>query len=344
MIEKTLFTKEVICDEVKKHYGIEIKQIQVVNGGSANIYKLLSTEDKQYILKEFQSKYSYQTILKEIHVIDFLKGKGLPVPEYVSCLDGKQYFEYGDKVVIIQNFIEGETRKNYSGDQEQLLESAKYLGMIVNALEEYPYHDMFQCDLKKYSSDEMIDHAIKKHESLITDAKNDKVHGEEILIDLQDKIEMLRAVKKSGIYKQFQHVTVKKTHGDYSVLQFIYDSNGHIKTIIDFVSAGELPIVWEIARSYHYIDQDCRDGKFNIDHLTMYIEEYLKYSKLNKDDLKCLPYVYLAQVLSSAYGYKEYLKNKNLDLLHFGQDRTKMCRYLMDHSENISKRLLKIKC
>lgn len=32
MIEKTLFTKEVICDEVKKHYGIEIKQIQVVNG------------------------------------------------------------------------------------------------------------------------------------------------------------------------------------------------------------------------------------------------------------------------------------------------------------------------
>ena len=120
MIEKTLFTKEVICDEVKKHYGIEIKQIQVVNGGSANIYKLLSTEDKQYILKEFQSKYSYQTILKEIHVIDFLKGM---IPHHQGAVDvSKKILEYtkDEKIKEIANRIISAQEKEIS-DMNNLL-------------------------------------------------------------------------------------------------------------------------------------------------------------------------------------------------------------------------------
>lgn len=342
MIEKTEFTEDKIKEEVKKHYGLEIKDIEIINGGSANIYKLISNDNNKYILKEFQSKFSGKTILKEINIINFLRNKGLSVPEYVMCLDGKQYFEYNDKTVIIQKFIEGETKKNYSGDKNQLLESAKYLGIIVNYLEEYPYDDMFTCSIEKYTSDEIIDKSIIKHENLIPLAKEDIIHGKEIIKDLNDKIEMLKQIKKDGTYKKATNVTIKKTHGDYNVLQFIYDTNGKIKSIIDFVSAGEMPIVWEIARSYNYIDKDCKNGNFNIDNLVMYVKEYLKYSKLTKEDLKYLPYIYLVQVLSSTYGYKEYLKNGNIDLLHFGQERTNICRYLIKNAKKISEKLLEI--
>ena len=257
-------------------------------------------------------------------------------------MDGKQYFEYNDKTVIIQKFIDGSTQGNYSGSEEQMLESAKYLGIIVNALEDYPYDDMFGCNIEKYTSDEIIDKSIAKHENLIPLAEEDEVHGTEIVKDLKDKIEMLKKVKNDGTFKKATNVTIKKTHGDYNVLQFIYDDEGKIKAVIDFVNAGEMPIVWEIARSYNYIDKDCKNGEFNIDHLVMYIKEYLKYSKLNKDDLKYLPYVYLVQVLSSTYGYKEYLKNGNLDLLRFGKERTNICRYLMKNAKEVSKRLLEI--
>lgn len=342
MVEKTEFTEDTIKSEVKKHYGMKINDIKVVNGGSANIYKITSDKGDKYILKEFQSKFSGKTILKEINIINFLRDKGLSVPEYVTCLDEKQYFEYNDKTVIIQKFIDGSTQGNYSGSEEQMLESAKYLGIIVNALEDYPYDDMFGCNIEKYTSNEIIDKSIAKHENLIPLAEEDEVHGTEIVKDLKDKIEMLKKVKNDGTFKKATNVTIKKTHGDYNVLQFIYDDEGKIKAVIDFVNAGEMPIVWEIARSYNYIDKDCKHGEFNIDHLVMYVKEYLKYSKLNKDDLKYLPYVYLVQVLSSTYGYKEYLKNGNLDLLRFGKERTNICRYLMKNAKEVSKRLLEI--
>ena len=97
MLEKTEFTKDTIKEEVKKHYGISIRDINVINGGSANIYKIISDSGNKYILKEFQSKFSGKTILKEINVINFLRKKGLSVPEYILCLDGKEYFEYNEK-------------------------------------------------------------------------------------------------------------------------------------------------------------------------------------------------------------------------------------------------------
>lgn len=70
--------------------------------------------------------------LKRLILLISLRSKSLSVPEYVTCLDGKQYFEYNDKTVIIQKFIEGHTQGNYSGNLEQMLESVKYLGIIVN--------------------------------------------------------------------------------------------------------------------------------------------------------------------------------------------------------------------
>ena len=40
MIEKSLFTENIIKKVVNKKYGIEIKKIKKVARGSANIYKL----------------------------------------------------------------------------------------------------------------------------------------------------------------------------------------------------------------------------------------------------------------------------------------------------------------
>ena len=90
------------------------------------------------------------------------------------------------------------------------------------------------------------------------------------------------------------------------------------------------------------MDKECKNGEFNIDNLILYIKEYLKYSKLTKEDLKYLPYIYLIQLLSSTYGYKQYLQTNNLAMLEFGKERTNICRYLMKNKEIISKRLSEI--
>lgn len=340
MIEKTEFTDETIKESVKTNYGLDVQNIEKLNRGSANIFKL-KIDNKFYILKEFQSKHQEKNILKEINVINFLKNKNLIVPKYVQCSNGEYYFKYNGKIVIMQEFIEGEIKAKNTGTKKELLDSAKYLGMIVTALEEYPYDDMWGCDINKYGNTKNFQKSIQMYKEIINKAKSDKKYGNVIIKDLNDKIDMLNKLIEENNFRDISHVSVKKTHGDYSVMQFIYDGD-NIKAIIDFVNAGELPIVWEIIRSYSYIDKDSVDGNFNIPNLIEYTKEYMKYAKLNKYDLKYMPYIYLNQLLNSAFGYKQYLNNGNEELLHFGQERTNMCRYLMKNAKTISEKLLEI--
>ena len=152
---------------------------------------------------------------------------------------------------------------------------------------------------------------------------------------------MIKDISKENVFIDTKKLTIKNTHGDFNVLQFIYKNN-HINSVIDFVSACKMPVVWELIRSYSYIDKNAQNGIFNLDTFTDYIKEFNKYVKLNEYDLKYMSYIYLIQLLSSTYGYKEYINNNvNVDLLKFGYFRTNICKYLFKNAENISNRLLK---
>ena len=57
MIEKTTFSKKELQTELNKKYGINVEKIEKINKGTANIFKIISNNEK-FIVKEFQSKYS----------------------------------------------------------------------------------------------------------------------------------------------------------------------------------------------------------------------------------------------------------------------------------------------
>ena len=135
--------------------------------------------------------------------------------------------------------------------------------------------------------------------------------------------------------------TIKASHGDYNVLQFIY-KDGKINAVIDFINASKLPIIWEVIRSYSYIDRDAKNGEFNMDTFIRYVDEFSKYIRLNEYDLKYMVKLYLIQTLFSEHGYYEYINNRNMNnLLEFGRFRTNNCRYLFENEEIITKRLVK---
>jgi len=113
-------------------------------------------------------------------------------------------------------------------------------------------------------------------------------------------------------------------------------------TIIDFEKAKKLPIVWEVIRSYSYIDKDAKDGDINIKTLADYFKEFSKYIKLNEYDLKYASYLYLLQLTGSTYGYKEYNEDyTQKGLLEFALFRTKLCKNLYEKAEEISLELTK---
>ncbi len=338
MIEQTKFNNEEIKKILKQKYNLNIKSIQKINRGSANIFKI-ETKDEKYILKEFQSKYNQKEIEKEVHVINHLKNKNLPAPEYLKNVDGTFMFVHQGNTCIIEKYIEGNTIEKNTGNIKKLKESAKYLALIIKGLEDYPYDDLWNCNLDKYSDKETFSQSIQKYNQIIERSKGDK-YEDIITKDLTDKIEMIKTILTKDL-TQIKNVTVKATHGDYNVLQFIYEKE-HIKAVIDFASAAKLPVVWEIIRSYSYLDKEAKNGKINIANLVSYTKEYLKYEFLNEYDLKYMPYICLPQLLNSTYGYKQYLQNQNEELLKFGIERTNYCRTLFKDSDEISQKLLKL--
>lgn len=146
---------------------------------------------------------------------------------------------------------------------------------------------------------------------------------------------MIDRVLDAGALVDMNALTVRRSHGDYSVLQLLYDGD-EIRAVLDFVNAGRVPVAWELIRSYSYADRT-----FSAARLAAYANEYRRYADLSLDDLRYMPYIYLGQLLGSTYGYKQYLQTGSAALLAFGRWRTEMCRYLMANAGEIVAELVR---
>jgi len=338
MLEETVFTNETIKEQLKDNYNIEVITINRIDRGSANLYEII-TDTARYVLKEFQSKYKHEEIQKEIDIINHLKNQGLKVPRYIQCLNGEYQFVFNGKNIILQEFIEGHIIEQNSGNYEQTIESAQNLGLIVKALGTFPY-TLPGGSISGWYSENSFNSSIKKYEELMELTPENEI-GNRIKDDFNKKIEMISDIKNKLNHEELEKITYKNTHGDYSVMQFIYNENGTINAIIDFVAASYMPITWEIIRSYSYIDRECVNGNFNIDNFINYVKEFNKVVKLNEYDLKYMVHIYLIQILNSTYGYKQYLSDNNRqDLLNFAFLRTNIAKFLYENYKLISNRLL----
>lgn len=322
-------------------YNIVPKYISEINRGTANIFKV-TTNENQYILKEFSENRSVQSIEKELNIINYLATKNINVPQYIKTNNNKYYLENDNRIVISQKFVDGYTMENNSVDNyDKIIESATILGKITKELKDYPELDEGGF-IQKNLSKESLNTGIGKMKQLIKNLNSDNPYKDKIRQDLNDKINIAEELLKTFDFNIINKLTVTNAHGDYSIQQLIYnDKKG--TTVIDFETAKKLPIVWEVMRSYSYIDKEAKDGNLNIDTLANYFREFCKYVPLNNYDLEYASYIYLLQLSNSVFGYKEYnddyTQNK---LLKFAFFRTNLCRYLYKNSEKISAKLLEI--
>lgn len=328
-------SKSEISKIISSHYDLDdITILKKINRGTADIY-LIETLNKKYIFKYFQEKYNQEKIEREISIIKFLNDK-IPTPKYLETLEGNYFTIYNNRVIIMQHYIEGDTKEKNFGNEKEILDSAKYLGKIVKELEQFNHEYQFNSeDWFSLNTNKVI----KEHEELLAELDENDQHRDIIIRDINKKISIIKNLKNDEI-KDIAKVNIKFTHGDYSVMQFIYE-NEEIKAILDFVSASDMPIAWEIIRSYSYIDKKCAKGIIDIDNLVKYVQEFNKYVELNKHDLIYMPYIYLIQLIKSSFGYKQYIRKGILELLEFGIFRTQIIDFLYENKSKISNALLK---
>lgn len=333
MLENSILNEEIIKKLVYENYNIEVSDVNRINRGSANIYNL----DNKYILKEFSSDREISSIEKEYNIIKHLDKKGLRVPSYVETKEGKCYIVYEGRIIILQVYLEGYAMENNTGDYNKTIESATILGKLSLALEDYELESTYD----DWASKEELEKGIEKLSDLIGKIKEDNPYKDKIISDLNRRIEVSKELLDFN-FDDLKKVTLKLCHGDYSVQQLIYNDEKET-AVIDFETVRNMPIVWEIIRSYSYVDKECKDGVFNLNTFIDYVKEVMKYIKLTEYDLKYMPYIYIFQLVSSTFGYKQYNNDySKTGLLDFALFRTNLCNYLYDNLEVISKELLKL--
>lgn len=338
-IQASNLNYEKINELLKKEYGIISEKIEEINRGTANIFKIIA-QGKQYILKEFSLKRSIKSILKEINIINFLKERNIKVPNYIKTCNGNFYIQNEDRIIILQEFVDGYTMENNTVDEyNKIIESATILGKITKELMNYTKLGD-EGIIEKNFSKNTLENGINKIKQLIHEIKDDNPNKDRIISDLELKLKIAEELYMNFNFDSIKKMTITNAHGDYSIQQLIYnDKLG--TTVIDFETAKSLPIVWEIIRSYSYIDKEAKDGCFNVKTLVEYFKEFSKYVKLNEYDLKYAPYLYLLQLIGSVFGYKEYNNDfEQVGLLEFAFFRTKLCKYLYENLEYISTELI----
>ena len=338
-IQKSNLNEQIIKNLLNKYYGIEIKEVEKINRGTANIFKIKSNS-KVYVLKEFSEGRTEESVIKETNIINFLKGKEINVPVYIKSKQNSFYIKYENRIIILQECIDGYTMENNTGNYQKTIDCAKILGKMTQALKSYEGLDEDGV-IEKWFSKESLEKGIIKMEDLISKLNLDNPYREKFEKDLKDKINMSRELLNNFDFEIIKKMTVMNSHGDYSVQQLIYNDNSET-TVIDFETAKKLPIIWEVMRSYSYIDEEAKNGELNIDTLVEYVKKFAKYVQLNKYDLKYAAQLYLIQIVSSPFGYKQYNDNyEKKGLLEFALFRTNLCRYLYNNSKEISTRLQK---
>lgn len=339
-VEKSSLTEKHIMELLKTRYNIDGNTTIIkLSRGSANLFKV-ETENNTYILKEFNSDKTLETINKEVKIINFLQSKGFSVPNCIPLSNGKYYSIYNEKIIILQQYIEGYTIENNTGDYKKTIESAMILGRLTKEMKEYEGLSE-EGIIEKWFSRESTQNAIKKLEEEKTRIRDDNEHKQQFIKDFTDKILIAGELLGTFDFRIIRKMSIMNTHGDYSLQQLIYSKN-HPTSVIDFETAKKMPIVWEIMRSYSYIDEKAKGGNIDINNLIEYFKEFSKYVELNEYDLRYAPHIYLIQLIGSTFGYREYNRDYNQnDLLRFALFRTNLCRSLYNNLEQINKSLLK---
>ena len=332
-IQKTNLDDVKIKNILEKEYNIKALSITKIERGTSNIFKIETNQNK-YILKEFISARKKETIIKEINIIKFLRERNMNVPKYIRTQSDNYYIENEGRIIIVQEFIDGYTIDNNTGDYNQVMKCASILGNLTEKLMEYPELSNENI-IDEYFSKNRVHLGIEKMKQIRKDIKEDNKYKEQIEKDLDYRIKILEEIGIKFDFNIISKLTMLNSHGDFCSQQLIYNDNKE-PSIIDFEKAKKLPIVWEVIRSYSYIDK-----KFDIKNLIDYFKEFTKYVTLNEYDLKYASYLYLLQLASSPYGYKEYNDDyAQKNLLDFAFFRTDLCKILYENLENISLRLI----
>lgn len=321
---------------VNKEYGIEVQRAERLPLGTANCYRLY-TSNQSYFLKEFQSSMQETALLREADLTRRLAERGIRTAQFIRTKSGGPFIVEQGHLICLQEYIEGTAYGYDDFPKELLMEMGALLGRLHTAMAgcTLPSDKIEFTEASLAQTEAKLARLLSVLEAHRTDKNYQKIK--------QDLHEKSRILQQNRQWMEIcRHAACAPSHGDFQGCQLIC-GDGHIRAVIDFSAACTLPLVWEVMRSYVQTSSFCRRAaKIDADELLQYVAAYLQQAPLSQADLAAMPYVYLWQLSKSAYGYEEYLLSESEDrdgLLAFAFWRTRICQELVRQAPVLSRKL-----
>jgi Ser/Thr protein kinase RdoA (MazF antagonist) len=340
MLNKSMLIDSDIQKILIENYNIkDINKIELITNGSACIY-VIDNDLQKFILKEYQDGYSVNSLINEYKICRFLNKNGINTSEILKTNEGAIYYEYKKRSLTVQKHIEGYVPKQNEAPEWLIIKSGQLLGKINKVLQNY---DIERYEFKKEWFEKIdINKKIVNCQEYIKSAKEkNNEYTDRIIKDMEYKTEKIKELYKININNN--ELTYANSHGDYNLLQLLCKGTS-INAVIDFASACNLPIIWEIIRSFTIASKKCKESEIDINSLVEYLENYLLHYSLNRKDILNIFKMYSLQLLRSEYGYREYFKDEVYDkikLLKFGFWRTNLVRNMLENEEEYKNILVK---
>lgn len=320
---------------LKHLYGLDAIKIEKSGVGAGSDTYFVTCTDSKYVVK-YPAASEINHPEAEPELCEYLLNMGIPVCQFLRNNEGSFLAkDESGRQFHVQRFIEGKMYDLNTAPDWLLAESARMLGKIHAALQEYQELPVgIGADFFKYMTPDRASESYKKSLT-IAESRNDA----EIITDLQYRIDLLQRFPAHEF--DLDRLTCCATHGDYFISQIICGDE-KINAVIDWTTACVHPVVWEIVRSYVYAAPSCKDGKIDMDEFLGYVEEYQKFAPLNEYDLLCMARLFYYQIAVCDY-YGQYYASTadNCQIyLHQAVFSTKLLWWFESHVETLTAKLL----
>lgn len=308
-----------------------IREVNHVDGGSAECYRLMADQD--FFLKLLPRDAYVEGLQIEADLRDFLLALEFPTSPVLRTKTGAGWAEVEGCFVQIQKFILGRrfsTNSMNSGEMVRLCDAlASCCGHLKSAKNLPEFH------VSSWFSPTKGDRARDQLRTVITTLENTVPNEHEDLIPLfQRKLELMTEVEQFDL--DMNDFTRSGVHGDFNCLQVIEDEIGKF-IVIDFAKAGIAPLSWEVMRAYCVSSADCVSAEIKSTDLADFLERFVDHFPLSRTDIEKMIDLYLFQLARSNFGIWQAHQSsfKDSAAIKLGTWRAEMALFLAANRNNL---------
>ncbi|MBI5584540.1 MAG: phosphotransferase [Deltaproteobacteria bacterium] len=263
--------------------------------GRSNVSLTITTAGGEYILRRSNPRKSLPSILFEVELIDFLRGKGYPAPEIVATRDGKKFVEDQGTFYLLTRCISG--RPFEPGNPVHLREAGRALGTYHNLVKHFPGYPPGPASMMSGLSPEGSRSfpAIEEFVGRFFGAEEQQ-RLSRLFSYVRDRAEDLRS-RLQEVYPRLLKLMIHASYGQ-SALLFDQDT---LVGVLDYDRAvyeiRALDLAYSVKELCHRHQEFLDTGKvtLNLDCFRAFLKFYQETEPLPEEEAQVLPLVFAAR-------------------------------------------------